>query len=134
MDLEATPEAAEYSPQHGRGSPGSSMSSGPQDQSEAYDKGKGKGEQVTAESLHAAGFSSFISAGSASSSSPYSRAEERGPGLPSGPQNQRKGAGKGRRKGKGKAKGKDKGWGMSLAMPVREKAKEKQFHHGGKTT
>ena len=135
-----------YSPQHGRGSPGSpqsgeeedsntlelvdrspgsSMSSGLQDQSEAYDKGKGKGKQVTAEDLYAAGFSSFISAGTASSSTPYSRTDERGPGLPSGPRNQGKGSGKGRRKGKGKAKGRDKGWDMSLAMPVREKRKRK---------
>ena len=73
MDLEATPEAAEINPQDGveedsntlelvERSPGSSMSSGLQDQSEAYDKGKGKGKQVAAEDLYAAGFSSFISA------------------------------------------------------------------------
>ena len=93
MDLES------YSPQHGRGSPGSpqngeeedsntlelverspgsSMSSGLQDQSEAYDKGKGKGKQLTSEELHAAGFSSFVSAGTASSSTPYSRTDVKG--------------------------------------------------------
>ena len=93
MDLEATPEVAETNPQDGEEedsntlelverSPGSSISSGLQDQFEAFQrehgKGKGQGEQVTADSLHAAGFSSFISADSASSSSPYARAEGMG--------------------------------------------------------
>ena len=102
------------------------MSSGLQDEFGAFqrehDKGKGKGEQVTAEDLCAAGFLSFISAGTGSSSTPYSRTDERGLGLPSGPRNKGKGVGK----GKGKAKGKDKGWDMSLAYgPVKGKDRDK---------
>ena len=121
MDLEATAEVAESNPQDGEEedsntlelvdrSPGSSISSGLQDQFEAFQRGhgegKGKGEQVTADSLHAAGFSSFISAGSASSSSPYSRAEERGPGLPSGPRNKGKVSAREKTKARGKTKAK----------------------------
>ena len=82
-----------------------SMSSGLQEQAEAYEKGKGKG--------------------TASSSAPSSQTNERGPGLASGPRNRTRSSGKGRRKGKGKSGGKDKGWDMSLAMPVREKGKGK---------
>merc|ERR1739836_330046 len=95
---------------------GPGLPSGPQNEED--DNSRGKGQPVTAQDLHAAGFSSFISAGSTSTSSaresPYAYGKdqskgkalrERGPALP--PDTWNRSLPTGSHDGQGDGKGKD---------------------------
>ena len=110
-----------------------SMSSGLQEQAEASAKGEGKDPTIIRDLEQAEAYGK--GEGSTSRSATTSQANERGPGLSSGPRNRTRSSGKGRRKGKGKSEGTDKRLGHeSSHAGQRKKAKGKQCHLGGKTT